>query len=208
MINTPKRQALLECLLGRLLLKNHDLKVTSYDQPEVAADRLALFRLDNLTTVNHSDLEAFMAEHEAEDFSFGNFAEGSGDPKDWTEATRFYTLLLGAKAIEQSLGENEVTETKQCDFGGSAPFATAARFMPTKPRSTRSAAATASRADASASLSSRNGSAKSPSSITTEAGKRALKPPQRKPSSPPCLPSTKPNPLAPERGGFLSSSFP
>lgn len=116
MINTPKRQALLECLLGRLLLKNHDLKVTSYGQPEVAADRLVLFRLDNLTTANHDDLEAFMAEHEAEDFSFGNFAEGSDDPKDWTEATRFYTLLLGAKAIEQSLGENEVTETKQRDL--------------------------------------------------------------------------------------------
>ena len=83
-----------------------------------------------------------------------------------------------------------------------------ARPTLTKPKFTRSAAATASRVGASANSSPRNGSAKSPSSATTEAGRCASKPPQRKPSSPPCLPSTKPNPLAPERGGFLSSSFP
>lgn len=116
MTNTPEQQALLKRLLGRLLLKNHDLKATSYDQPEVAADRLVLLRLDNLTDTNHDDLEAFMAEHEAEDFSFGDFAEGSDDPKDWTKATRFYTLLLGAKADRQSLGEDEVAETKQRDL--------------------------------------------------------------------------------------------
>ena len=85
-----------------------------------------------------------------------------------------------------------------------------ARPTLTKPKFTRSAAATASRVGASANSSPRNGSAKSPSSATTEAGRCASKPPQQKPLSPPCSPSTKPNPQAPapERGGFLSSSFP
>lgn len=113
MTNTPEQQALLERLLGRLLLKNHDLKVTVFNRPEVAAGHEVLLRLDNLTNGSHNDLEAFMAEHEAEDFSFGDFAEGSDNPKDWTEDTCFYTLLLGAKATEQNVGEDEVAETSQ-----------------------------------------------------------------------------------------------
>ena len=109
-----EQQELIERLLGRLLFKNRDLKVTTYDHPEIFLGHRVLLRVEELTDEDYQTLWDFVNEHEAEDFFCGDFAiDGNDDVDEWDERTDTYTLILGGKAVEQDFGEDEVIETKR-----------------------------------------------------------------------------------------------
>ena len=99
---TNEQQDLLERLLGSLLLKSRDLKVTTYDRPEVIDGREVLLRLDDLSIEGLEALEDTMAEHGGADFGFAANTEACD--KD-------HILILGAKATEQTRGKDGTSET-------------------------------------------------------------------------------------------------
>ena len=107
MTNTPEQQALLERLLGRLLLKSRAVKVTTYDCPEVINGREVLLRLDDLSIEGLEALEDTMAEHGGADFGFA--ANTEAYDKD-------HILILEAEATEQTRGENGTSETSRSDL--------------------------------------------------------------------------------------------
>ena len=103
-MTNDKRQALLERLVGHLLLKNRNMKVLTFCDTAVIEGREALLWLEHLTPENHNALEAFMAEHGRRDFGF---VKGGKDN---------HVIILGAKAPAQVKGNDGVSEFTHRDL--------------------------------------------------------------------------------------------
>lgn len=103
-MTNEKRQALLERLVGHLLLKNREMRVLKFYTPEVIEGREVLVWLERLTPENHNALEAFMAEYGRRDFGFVRAGKDN------------HVLILGAKAPVQVKGKDGVSEFTRRDL--------------------------------------------------------------------------------------------
>ena len=108
-----EQQALLERLLGRLLVENRDLKVTVYDDVRIEHNHIVLMRIDDTSVRVDNIIHWFMNDHKAEDFSAQTFAEGDKPRNKWDENTKFYTLIFGER-VEAAANLPLILDTGHC----------------------------------------------------------------------------------------------